>query len=128
MINSIRQEIVNRLLELYPTHAIYADDVPQKFKKPSFLIALIEQDYDKRLDQKSLVSFDVAYFSNAAEVKADCQEVQLNLFRHMDLIGGYRVLDKNATITDNVLHFTFNINYSEIISESYVKMMKAKII
>ena len=129
MINSVRQEIVNKLLELYPTHTIYVDDVPQKFKKPSFLINLIDQDYDKRMNVKfnSLLSFDVAYFSNLSEVKEDCQEVQLKLFRAMDLIGSYRALNKQATITDNVLHFTFNINYSEIMNEDYIKMAKAKI-
>ncbi|HHT03006.1 MAG TPA: hypothetical protein GX005_01630 [Bacteroidales bacterium] len=127
MISNIRQEIVNKLLELYPSHTIYVDDVPQKFKKPSFLINLIDQDYNKRMNRKfdSVLSFDVAYFSDKKDKKEDCQSVQIELFRGMDLIGNYRVLDKQATITDNVLHFIFDINYSEIIREEYIKMTAA---
>lgn len=122
MINDIKQAIVDKLLELYPNYTIYDEDIPQDFKTPSFFIALIDQDYSKRLNNKyrSLLSFDVAYFSNEGktEIKEDCLEVQLNLFRNFDLIGTYRILEKQATITDNVLHFTFNINYSEIITET----------
>lgn len=118
MINSIKQAIVNKLTELYPINAIYDEDVPQNFKTPSFLITLIDQDYNKKLNVnfKSLLSFDVAYFSNKEnnEIKNDCLTVQLNLIRSFDLIGSYRILNKQTTITDNVLHFTFNINYSEI--------------
>lgn len=117
MINSVKQAIVNKLLELHPRYTIYDEDIPQNFKKKSFLITLIDQDYNKRMNvkYKSLLSFDVAYFSNKGitEVKADCQTVQLGLFREFDLIGTYRALNKQATIVDNVLHFTFDINYSE---------------
>ncbi|MDR7856304.1 DUF6838 family protein [Tissierella sp.] len=130
MISNIRQEIVNKLLELYPTYTVYVDDIPQNFQKPSFLIDLIEQDYEKRMNRKfnSLLSFDIAYFSNSKlkDLKEDCQEVKLNLFREMDLIGSYRALSKQATITDNVLHFTFNINYSEIKVEQFEKMQEVE--
>lgn len=121
MINDIKQAIVNKLLELYPNYTIYDEDVPQGFKTPSCFITLIDQDYNKRISNKykSLLSFDVAYFSNKGktEIKEDCLEVQLNLFREFDLIGTYRVTNKLASIADNVLHFTFNISYSEIKKE-----------
>lgn len=130
MINNIRQEIVNKLIELYPNHTIYVDDVPQKFNKPSFLINLINQDYKKRMSVRynSTLSFDIAYFSDSVDLREDCHEVQLKLFRGMDLIGSSRVLDKQATIADDVLHFTFNINYSELLDREYIKMMQSKII
>ena len=131
MINSIKQAIVDELLAIYPKHTIYDEDVPQKFKKPSFLITLIEQDYDKRINVKfkSVISFDVAYFSpkETTEIKSDCLEVQLKLLRSFDLISGYRVLNKQAEIVDNVLHFIFNIKYSEINSQEYIKMRQARI-
>ncbi len=126
MINNIKQAIVNRLLELYPEYTIYDEDIPQNFKKQSFLITLTDQDYNKRLNNKfkSLVSFDVAYFSNkrVTEIKEDCFDKQVSLFRSFDLIGAYRVLNKQANTTDNVLHFTFDINYSEIKEEISEKM------
>ncbi|SHH55002.1 hypothetical protein SAMN02745135_01171 [Caloranaerobacter azorensis DSM 13643] len=128
MINDVKQAIVNKLLELYPDYIIYDEDIPQNFKTPSFLISLIEQSYSKRLNNKyqSLLSFDIAYFSHKrkTEIKSDCLSVQLNLLREFDLIDTYRVLNKQATITDDVLHITFDINYSEIKEEEFVKMQK----
>jgi len=121
MINSVKQAIVDKLVELYSGYTIYDEDVPQNFKKKSFLITMIEQDYNKRLNTKykSLMSFDIAYFSDkkVTEIKADCVLVQLNLLRSFDLISGYRILNKQATTTDNVLHFTFDVKYSEIKEE-----------
>jgi len=127
MINSVKQAIVNKLLELYPSgYTIYDEDIAQNFNKKSFLITLIEQDYNKRIKDKykSRMSFDLAYFSDkiVTEIKSDCLNVQLNLLREFDLIGTYRVLNKQATMTDNVLHFTFDVNYSEIKTESSIPM------
>ncbi len=128
MINNVKNAIADKLKELYPTHVIYDEDVPQNFKTPSFSIELIEQDYNKRLNAKfnSLLSFDVLYFSDKSisEIKEDCLNVQLNLFREFNLIGTYRALNKQATITDQTLHFTFNISYSEIMELLEVKMQQ----
>lgn len=128
MINNIKQAIVDKLLELYPGYTIYDEDVPQNFKKQSFLISLTDQDYSKRLNSKfkSLISFDVAYFSNkrVTEIKSDCQDMQMSLFRNFDLIGSYRVLNKQSNITDNVFHFTFDIVFSEIRDNKSDKMQK----
>ena len=119
MKSSIKQAIVNKLIELYPGITIYDEDIPQNFKTPSFLITVIDQGYSKRLSNKykSTLNFDVAYFSNKdkTEIKSDCLEVQLNLLRNFDLISNYRVVEKQANITDNVLHLIFNIKYSEIL-------------
>lgn len=127
MLGNIKQAIVNKIAELYspPIYTIYDEDIPQNFKKDSFLITLVDQDYDKRMNVKfdSLLSFDIAYFSNSADLKEDCQEVQLKLFREMDLMGSYRVLNKQATTIDNVLHITFNVKYSEIMIADEVKML-----
>lgn len=75
---------------------------------------------------KSLLSFDVAYFSDkeATGIKADCYDVKLTMFRGFDIIDTYRVLNKHATITDNVLHITFDINYSEIKATEETKMQQ----
>lgn len=131
MINSIKQAIVNKLLEIYPEATIYDEDIPQNFKKHSFLLSLINQDYDKRISNKykTKISFDVAYFSekDKTEIKNDCLEVQLNLFRNFDLIDTFRVINKQTNITDNVLHFTFEVNYSEIIEDLENKIQKQEI-
>lgn len=128
MISNIKQAIVNKLLELYPDCTIYDEDVPQNFKTPSFLISLVEQNYSKRLNNKhrSTLFFDIAYFSDkdSTEIKNDCLDVQIDLMRAFDLVGSYRVLNKQATITDDVLHITFDINYSELKEEEFAKMKK----
>ncbi len=122
MINDIKQVIVNKLKEIYPDYTIYDEDVPQGFKTPSFFITLIEQDYSKRLNTKykSLLSFDLAYFSNKdnTEIKNDCYSKQVELLRALDLVGGYRIQDKVTAMVENVLHITFNVNYSEMLTET----------
>lgn len=124
MINKIKQEITNRLITTCPT--IYDEDIPQNFVTPSFLISVIEQDYEKRINlkYKSQIFFDIAYFSdkNKAEIKEDCLKMQEKLLREFDLVGGFRALSKKANITDNVLHFMFDITYSEILIETENKM------
>jgi hypothetical protein len=128
MINDIKQAIADKLKALYPINHLYAEDVPQDFKKPSFMITLADQDYNKRLSNQyqSLLTFDVSYFSNKlkTEIKEDCQAVQMVLFRSFDLVGGYRIKSKQAGTVDNVLHFTFNIEVSEMLKEDYIKMQK----
>ena len=126
MINDIKQAIASKLLEVFPGYTIYDEDIPQNFKTPSFLVTVIEQDYGKRLVNKynSTVSFDVAYFSGKGknEIKSDCQAVQVNLLRAFDLMGGFRAQNLQATIVDNVLHITFDVNYSELKIEEFAKM------
>jgi len=127
MISELKQAIAQEILGLYPSATVYADDIPQNFKKPSFLLTLIEQNYGKRLDNKftSTVSLDLAYFSDKekSDIKSDCQAVQINIMRAFDLVGDFRVKNLQATIVDNVLHITFDISYSEIkIGEELPKM------
>lgn len=133
MINNIKQCIVNTLLEIYPRTTIYDEDIPQNFKTPSFLITLTDHNYSKRINNKfnGEVSFDISFFSSQKkfEVKNDCLAVQQALFRNFDLIYKYRVTDKDATIVDNVLHFTFKVKYSEIrdVEAGKIKMVSAEL-
>lgn len=126
MISEIKSAIAQKILEQYPSSTIYDEDIPQNFKTPSFLVTVIEQNYGKRLANKynSTVSFDVAYFSDKGknEIKSDCQAVQVNLLRAFDLMGGFRAQNLQATIVDNVLQITFNVNYSELKIEEFTKM------
>lgn len=128
MVRVVKSAIVSKLKVLYPTYNIYDEDVPQKFKTPSFMLSLINQDYTKRLDVKysGLLSFDLAYFSDKAitETKVDCLEKQQTILRAFDLVGTFRVLNKQANIADNVLHITFDVRYSEIKNIEEIKMQK----
>ena len=128
MISEIKQAIAQKIHEQYPSATIYDEDVPQNFKTPSFLVTVIEQSYGKRLADKynSTVSFDVAYFSDKKknEIKSDCQAVMVNLLRAFDLLDTFRARNLQANITDNVLHITFDVSYSELKIEEFAKMQK----
>lgn len=134
MINDIKQSVIDKIAELYPKttgYTIYDEDVPQSFKKKSFRVLLIDQDYNKRLSNinNGLLSFDIAYFSDkpVTEVKEECLLIQENLMRSFDLISNNRILNKKAGITDNVLHMTFDIRYSEIKEEEKAVMQKKQL-
>lgn len=122
----MKEAIEDELKLLFDECTIYDEDKPDNFITPSFLITLTEQVYSKRLNNiyNSSISFDIAYFSNKSitDIKEDCQKVQFILFRGLDLVGGHRILGKKATIVDNVMHFTFNIKFSEILQEDFTKM------
>lgn len=126
MINSIKTAITQKLKELYPDFKRYTDDIPQKFNKPAFVISEIDQDYSKRLNRKynGRISFDIAYFSDkpAQEIKSDCLTIQETLLREFDEFGTFKAINKNARITDNVLHMTFDVKYSEMKVTTEVQM------
>lgn len=128
MMHEIKSAIVYKLKELYPDYKRYTDDIPQNFSYPAFVIFQIDHAYGKRLDNKynGRISFDIAYFSDKEpeDIKSDCYEKQQTLLRGFDHFGGYKALNKNARITDNVLHMTFDVNYSEIKSEETIYMQK----
>lgn len=145
MISDIKSAIVYKLKELCPECKRNIDDIPQKFTKPAFVVFQIDQDYSKRLNIKydGRISFDVAYFSDkgAEDIKLDCFAIQGTLLRGFDYITSYnevtdevtnekvlvenetyKVTNKNARITDNVLHFIIDVKYSEMKVENNTKM------
>ena len=126
MINNVKQAIVNKLNELYPDYTIYDEDVSEHIETPSFKITLIEQYYNKKLNTRfqSSLTFDIAYFSDkrVEEIKNDCYFVQSKLLKGFDRVGPYRIMNKQAKITDQVLHFTFNVSYTETLVEDIEKM------
>lgn len=126
MISDIKSAIVYKLKELYPDCKRYIDDIPQKFSKPAFVIFEIDQDYSRRLNVKynGRISFDIAYFSDKStpDIKSDCYEKQEVLLREFDCFGAFRAVNMNARITDNVLHMTFDVNYSEMKVEPRIPM------
>jgi hypothetical protein len=145
MISDIRNAIVYKLKELFQSCKRYVDDIPQNFSKPAFVVFEIDQDYSKRHNTKynGRISFDIAYFSDKPEpeIKSDCFAKQETLLRGFDFITSYvevvdekteekslvanqtyKVTNKNARITDNVLHMTFDVRYSELKKTTEVQM------
>lgn len=120
MISDLKAAIVSKLLELYPSgFMIYDEDLPDSITKPAYLIQITSQSYDRRVSNKynSELSFNISYYSNQTSVRTDCIQVQEVLLRAFDNIGSCQVMNKIAKITDNILHFTFDIRYSEELQE-----------
>jgi hypothetical protein len=127
MMNEVKQAIKDKLLELYPTgYTIYDEELPAEYSKPSFYLILTNQNYSRRMNNKytSLLSFDLAYYSNSDEIRTDCLRIQQSLLQAFNVVGAYRVLNRNAKITDKVLHITFDIRYSEVIQEEVIPMQQ----
>jgi hypothetical protein len=135
MINDIQLAIVAKLKELFPDEVRkirrHIDDIPQGFKKPAFVLFEVDQDYSKRLNTKynGRITFDLAFFSDkpSQEIKSDCLVIQETFLRGFDYFGAFKALNKNAQITDNVLHMTFDVKYSELKTETSVPMQTQKI-
>lgn len=136
MTDDIILAVETQLKALYPNATVYCFYCPQNFKTPSFLISVVDQDYGRLLrgSFNSKLSLDVQYFSGEKSVdikatRADCVSMQETLLRRFNLIGRFRCINKDARITDNVLHFMFDIKYSEraVSADPHMEKMKLTI-
>jgi hypothetical protein len=127
MISEIKAAIIAKLVELYPVIERYTDDdIPQDFSKPSFYLLVYDHDYRQRLKvtRSGTLSFDLSYFSDkpVSEMKSDCLEKQETIQRGFLILGSFKAININARVTDNVLHVTFDVRYSEMIKETGAAM------
>lgn len=131
MLSDIKRAIIDKLQEEYPSRIIYEDDIPEMHETPSFLIMVTNQVYSKGLNNryKSVLSFDIAYYSDKSttDIKSDCYEVQVDLIRAFDIINTYRAINKKVTITENVLHLTFDIASFEMKKVEAIKMQDTQV-
>ena len=129
MIDMIKDAIKAKLEELYPSgHTVYDEVLPEAFTKPSFLIMLTEQSYQKSLGERfsSEVFFDISYYTDQPAKRMDCIRIQEELLRAFEVVGTFHIRNKKAKITDDVLHFTFDIRYSERKEELASSLMQQK--
>ncbi|MGB8455155.1 MAG: DUF6838 family protein [Anaerocolumna sp.] len=130
MLEDIKEAIINRLLELYPGYTVYDEDMPAQYQKPSFLIHVKSQNYTNLLQGKfkAQINFDISYNSNDSEaIKGDCVSIGQALLIGFDVISNCRIKNKKAETIENVLHFTFDIQYSVRKEEAFTKMQKQEI-
>lgn len=100
---------------------VYREDVPQNFKKPSFIVTIYEQSPSRGINArlKNEVNLDVLYFpknERGAEGQEDCWNVGQALSREF-AVPGFKIKNRNMKIEDHVLHFLFDVNYREIKEE-----------
>lgn len=126
MVNRIKNAIANKLSELYPKSNIYDELVSQGFKKGSFFIDVIDQDYTHSLFKsgKSTVQFDISYFPNDKNKNNEMEEVKSNLLRALNVLDGFRLISKTSNIVDDVLHVQLRVQYREIKTETNIKIQQ----
>lgn len=126
MVDRIKNAIANKLSELYPKSTIYDELVSQGFKKGSFFIDVIDQDYRHSLFKsgRSTVQFDISYFPKDKDKNNEMEEVKSNLLRALNVLDGFRLISKASNIVDDVLHVQLRAQYREIKTEQNVKIQQ----
>ena len=125
MINELYQG-VNAGLKLVKDCTVYREEVPQNFKKPSFLVTIYEQNPSRGINGrlKNEVNMDILYFPEnrgKAELQEECWSVGQALSREF-AVPGFKIRNRNLKIEDYVLHFMFDVNYREYKDIPGVKM------
>ena len=125
MINELYQG-VNAGLKLVKDCTVYREEVPQNFKKPSFLVMIYEQNPSRGINGrlKNEVNMDILYFpenKGKAELQEECWSVGQALAREF-AVPGFKIKNRNLKIEDYVLHFMFDVDYREYKDSPGVKM------
>lgn len=109
---------------------IYRDNIPQNAELPFVLVLIIDTDVNRRLANQQRVkqNFDVQYFPGCCiqDRRKECEKVKQEMLRHFDVISAdgisFYVREKNANVTDDVLHFMFSATYTECRQNAEPKM------
>lgn len=94
---------------------IYREEAPQSAVLPYFLITLGEQNPSRGLNgrMKNAVNIDISYFPEAEDGRhEECWRTGQDLTRKF-AVKNYKIKKRNLKIVDEVLHFTFVVDYRE---------------
>lgn len=119
MINDIYKGIVTECKVLAPAVKVYRDNIPQNFTPPAFFAELIDFSPRRSINGKQKISaqFDLQYFPDGEpkEYKTKCVQMQEELSRYFHVLAGsFYVKERSGHITDDVLHYQFTIDYTEV--------------
>jgi len=92
---------------------IYIEDMPENFVRPSFLVSLAGQKVAKGINgrYKNTVNVDISYYPEShTEGYGECWGTGQELTRDFS-IEGFRIRNRNLKPVDQVLHFTFDVDY-----------------
>lgn len=123
MINELYKAIAAGLKSV-KSCTVYREDVPENFVTPSFMVTLYDQNPSRGINGrlKNSVRVDVLYFpENEVDYQEECWTVGESLRREFQP-AGFKIKNRNMKITDKVLHFLFDVDYTEYRDESDVKM------
>lgn len=123
MINELYKAIAAGLKSV-KSFTVYREDVPENFSTPSFMVTLYDQNPSSGINGrlKNSVRVDILYFpENEVDYQEECWTVGESLRREFQP-AGFKIKNRNMKITDKVLHFLFDVDYTEYRDESDVKM------
>lgn len=123
MINELYKAIAAGLKSVKAC-TVYREDVPENFVTPSFMVTLYDQNPSCGINGrlKNSVRVDVLYFpENEVDYQEECWTVGESLRREFQP-AGFKIKNRNMKITDKVLHFLFDVDYTEYREESDAKM------
>lgn len=123
MINELYKAIAAGLKSV-KSCTVYREDVPENFSTPSFMVTLYDQNPSRGINGrlKNSVRVDVLYFpENEVDYQEECWTVGDSLRLEFQT-AGFKIKNRNMKITDKVLHFLFDVDYTEYREESDVKM------
>ncbi len=121
MIVELYKAISAECKKLCPDAVMYRNNVPQGFKFPCFLVQVADTLAQRKLfdSQQIVQSMDVSYFPEKGKEERlfECEKMKEEMLRAFDVIVAdsisFYVTGKNARITDDVLHFFFDVSYKE---------------
>ncbi len=129
MIHHLKEQIKDKLQELYSECTIYDEDLPQDYNKPAFLVNVFSHSVMKGLagKQKNQINFDISYYAESNDgVRGEGFTVGSKLIEEFYLLN-YQIKNKKIQTTDNVMHFTFETQYITKEQKNETKMEKQKI-
>ncbi len=129
MIHHLKEQIMDKLQELYAEYTIYDEDLPVNYEKPALLVSVLSRSISSGLAgiKKNLINLDVSYYAGSADaIKSECFAVGSKLIEEFHL-SDYQIRNKKVQTTENVMHFTFDSWYITKELENETVMVKQKI-
>lgn len=121
MIVELYKAISAECLKICPDAEMYRNNIPQGFKVPCFLVQVADTQAQRKLfdSQQIVQSMDVSFFPQGRKEERlfECEKMKEEMLRGFDVISvegiSFYVTGKSARITDDVLHFFFDVSYRE---------------
>ena len=133
MISNIIQAIADTINNDFNGVTIYQDNIPKGFKTPAFVIYTIDIESNRKINDcnESIISFDLCYFSDSNRIDKlyDMEKVR-DYFMHMhtvsDGVDTFRLLNRQNKTVDDVVHYTFDIKYKDVVVGEINPMQNVK--
>lgn len=115
----VKRAVMRRLSFAYPTHDIYAENMPTDFKRPSFYMYFVplESNHDSRLFITKSTMLKIDYYSPNRTFEEnlimadDLESIFHRAIKVKDRF--FSVLRTNSEYMDDVLTFTLTVNFDD---------------